>query len=75
MEPPRQCLKRILQRGIERGLLPESLDVEIAIALLLGPMLYSHIFQKERQPKGPDIGPRAAEAFWRAFGVAHDRQG
>ncbi|MGA8727197.1 MAG: TetR/AcrR family transcriptional regulator [Terracidiphilus sp.] len=67
MEPPRQCLKRILRRGIERGLLPENLDLEVAIALLLGPMLYAHIFERERQPKGPDIGPKAAEAFWRAF--------
>jgi AcrR family transcriptional regulator len=69
MEPPRQSLKRILQRGIKRGLLPKSLDLEIAIALLLGPMLYTHIFQKERKAKGPDIGPQAAEAFWRAFGI------
>ncbi len=75
MEPPRQCLKRILGRGIERGLLPENLDMEVAIALLLGPMLYSHIFQKERQTKGPDIGPKAAEAFWRAFGVTQANEG
>ena len=72
MEPPRQCLTRILERGVERGLLPENLDMEVAIALLLGPMLYSHIFQKDRQPKGPDIGPKAAEAFWRAFRVASE---
>lgn len=69
MEPPRQCLKRILKRGIQRRLLPENLDLEISIALLLGPMLYTHIFQKQRQLKGPDIGPKAAEAFWRAFGL------
>ena len=65
MEPPRQALRRILQRGIERGLLARDLDVETGIALLLGPMLYSHIFQKEGKPN-PDIGPRVAEAFWRA---------
>jgi AcrR family transcriptional regulator len=69
MEPPRQCLKRIMRRGIERGLLPEGLDEEMAIALMLGPMLYAHIFQKERQSKRPDIGPKVAEAFWRAFGL------
>jgi hypothetical protein len=69
MEPPRQCLKRIMRRGIERGLLPEGLDEEMAIALMLGPMLYSHIFQKEKRLKEPDIGPKAAEAFWRAFGL------
>ncbi len=39
MEPGRQCLKRILERGIERGQLPADLDLELSMALLLGPML------------------------------------
>jgi AcrR family transcriptional regulator len=69
MEPPRQCLKRILRRGIERGQLPADLDLEAALALLLGPMLYCHVFQKGQQPNPPDIGPKTAEAFWRAFAV------
>jgi AcrR family transcriptional regulator len=69
MEPPRQCLKRILRRGIERGLLPATLDLDLAMALLLGPVLYRHIFQKESQLKSYDIGPKIAEAFWRAHVV------
>ena len=67
MEPPRKCLGTILRRGVERHQLPGDLDMELALSLLLGPILYHHIFQKERLPKGPDIGPRVAEAFWRAF--------
>jgi Tetracyclin repressor-like, C-terminal domain len=66
MEPPRQCLKRILQRGISRRQLPRDLDVEAAMALLLGPMLYAHVFQREQTTKTPDIGPLTAQAFWRA---------
>lgn len=66
MEPPRHCIKLILERGIERGLLPRDLDIEAGVSLLLGPVLYTHIFQKERLAKAPDIGPKAAEAFWRA---------
>ena len=69
MEPPRQCLRSILRRGIERRLLPGDLDMEVALSLLLGPILYQHIFQKEKLPKAPDVGPRAAEAFWRAFAL------
>ena len=65
MEPPRQCLKRILQRGISRGQLPRDLDMESAMALLLGPMLYAHVFHKESTTK-PDLGPVTAQAFWRA---------
>jgi AcrR family transcriptional regulator len=67
MDPPRQCLRRILRRGIERGLLPPSLDIEPSMALLLGPLLYNHIFH--RGTKNNDIGPRSAEAFWRAHAI------
>ena len=66
MEPPRQCLKRILQRGISRGQLRQDLDLESAMALLLGPMLYAHVFHKESTTK-PDLGPVTAQAFWRAY--------
>jgi AcrR family transcriptional regulator len=67
MEPARQCIRRVLRSGIDRGLLTKDLDIEVAISLLLGPVLYSHIFQNDRLPKtAPDIGPKAAEAFWRA---------
>ena len=70
MEPPRNSILRILQRGIERELLPADLDLEVAVSLLLGPMLYTHIFQRERLAKVPDIGPQAAAAFWRAHAEA-----
>lgn len=45
MEPPRQELRRILKLGIDRGEL-SKLDVELSLALLLGPMIYWHVFQK-----------------------------
>lgn len=70
MEPPRICIRQILQRGIKQGLLARDLDVEVSVSLLLGPVLYTHIFQKERLEKAPDIGPKAAESFWRAYSQA-----
>ena len=66
MEPPRQCLKKILNRGISRGLLPRNLDLEAAMALLLGPMLYAHVFHKDQSGSKPDLGPVTAQTFWRA---------
>jgi AcrR family transcriptional regulator len=66
MEPPRTCIIQILKRGISQGLFPPDLDLDASVSLLLGPVLYTHIFQKERMPKAPDIGPKAAESFWRA---------
>lgn len=66
MEPPRECLQQILKRGIKRGLLRRDLDLDTAVALLLGPMLYSHIFQRAKAPVPPEFGGSVAEAFWRA---------
>jgi AcrR family transcriptional regulator len=69
MEPSRVCLKRILRRGIKRGLLPTALDMDTAMALLLGPLLYGHVFHKEAHTEPFDFGRAAAESFWRAYGV------
>jgi AcrR family transcriptional regulator len=69
MEPPRECLRRVLRRGVQRGQLVPSLDVEIALALLLGPMLYSHVFLREKRPAPPELGVLVAKAFWRAFSM------
>jgi AcrR family transcriptional regulator len=72
MEPPRQCLKRVLKRGIARGILPGNLDLEAAMALLLGPMLYAHVFHKGQNPSAPDLGPVTAATFWRAYSQARE---
>jgi AcrR family transcriptional regulator len=69
MEPSRVCLKRILRRAIKRGLLPAALDMDTAMALLLGPLLYGHVFHQEAHTEPFDFGRAAAESFWRAYGV------
>jgi AcrR family transcriptional regulator len=73
MEPPRTCIERILRRGVKRGLIRPDLDLEVAISLLLGPMLYTHIFQRGHVPNVPDMGPKAAESFWRAYAQARQK--
>jgi AcrR family transcriptional regulator len=75
MEPSRVCLKKILRRGIKRGLLPASLDMDTAMALLLGPLLYGHIFHKEAHAGPFDFGRSAAESFWRAYRVEGGKSG
>lgn len=69
MEPPRKSLRRILRKGIQRGLLPASLNFDHAMAFLLGPVLYMHIFHRDTHLKTEDIGPEIAAAFWRAHAV------
>jgi hypothetical protein len=34
-------LRKLLRRGIDRGIFPARLDEELGVALLLGPMMYS----------------------------------
>lgn len=74
MEPPRQSLKRILRRAIDRGQIPSTLDLDLAMALLLGPMLYRHIFVRPSIPPEPgsDLGTPVAETFCRAYAGALD---
>jgi AcrR family transcriptional regulator len=44
MERSRDFLRKLLRRGVDRGMLPAVLDEELGVALLLGPMMYRHIF-------------------------------
>jgi len=64
MERVRAGLKELVRRGIERGIFSSLLDEELAVALLVGPMMFRHIFRgswdKEWLARG------AVESFWRA---------
>ena len=69
MEPSRVALKKILRRGMKRSQLPATLQMDAAMALLLGPVLYGHVFHKESHPEPFDFGGEAAKSFWRAYGI------
>ena len=69
MEPSRVTLKKILRRAMKRSQLPATLQMDTAMALLLGPLLYGHIFHKESHPEPFDFGGEAAKSFWRAYGM------
>jgi AcrR family transcriptional regulator len=67
MEVPKRRLKRILQQAMKDGRLEKTLDVHICYALLIGPMMFLHIF-------GPEfelitLGRAAAETFCRAYEI------
>jgi AcrR family transcriptional regulator len=46
MERPRRRLRHILTGAMTDGRLQKELDIDVCLALLLGPMLYRHIFAK-----------------------------
>jgi AcrR family transcriptional regulator len=66
MEPARRAIAKALRRATDRGVLTPHLDLNVIEAMLLGPMVYSQIFQGERNAAHPELGPKVAEAFVRA---------
>jgi AcrR family transcriptional regulator len=70
-ERARTGLQKLLRRGVEQGVFPAVLDEEMSLMLLLGPMMYGHIF-------GPAVNRQwlsegVVESFWKAH--ARTRQG
>jgi AcrR family transcriptional regulator len=73
MEPPRQTLRRILRRAQQRGQLQSNVDLDLAMATLLGPMLYQHIFEKGIRRSRTNIASHVAQTFCKAFTVCTDK--
>jgi AcrR family transcriptional regulator len=68
-EPPRVQLRQVLERAVAQGQLPRTLDRDLAIALLLGPMMYCHVL-KRLQGEGPENLPeQVVAAFWKAHAL------
>jgi len=68
MDRARSGIKKILRRGVDRGIFPAVLDEDLGVALLLGPMMYRHIF-------GPAVdrdwlASGAVDSFWKAYARA-----
>lgn len=61
MEPPRQELRHLLKLGIKKGELSPKLDFDLSLALLLGPIVYCHVFQtRGNRQTGPSGTPEPA---------------
>lgn len=65
MERARNGVKKLLRLGIERGVFPSVLDEELATALLLGPMIFRHVFGASVDREWLANG--AVESFWKAY--------
>jgi AcrR family transcriptional regulator len=68
LEPPRAQLRRVLQRAVERGQLRE-VDVNLAIALLFGPMMYAHVLTLIDKDAPAGISDVAVDAFLKSYSV------
>jgi AcrR family transcriptional regulator len=64
LERPRAQLREMLKRGIAQGKLVKTVDPEIGIALLIGPMLYRHVFVNRFGGKLPtNLATHVVDAF------------
>jgi len=71
MERARSGVKKLLRRGMERGIFPAVLDEDLGVALLFGPMMFRHIFSGSMDKEWLARG--AVEAFWKANARANSR--
>jgi AcrR family transcriptional regulator len=70
IEPARLALTGMLKSGEQRGILRPGLDPEAGVAILLGPLIFRHVFSRKAGRKGPkDLEVQVADAFLRAFGT------
>ena len=68
MEPPRRELKHLILKGIQEGELSGDLDMDLCLAVLLGPVLYWHIFLRKTAGDPKALAEGVVDLFWRAFG-------
>jgi AcrR family transcriptional regulator len=76
VEPGRIALASLIKRGQQRGVLKRSIDPEVGIALLLGPMIYGKFFlTRKLGRKCPEnLEEHAVDAFLAAYGRAGQRE-
>jgi AcrR family transcriptional regulator len=61
MERPRQRIHRILNAAMNDGRLPRAMNMDVCFALLLGPIMYKHIFG--RHIEGPKEASQAGQSI------------
>jgi AcrR family transcriptional regulator len=75
IERPQTRLKNLIKRGIKQRKLVDDINMNTGLALLLGPMLYWHIFvgKKSLAPMPKDLAIEVASAFWKVYGRVPSR--
>jgi AcrR family transcriptional regulator len=74
IERPLSQLKQMLRRGKTRSILSRDLDLDAAAALLMGPMMYRHIFGNSLKTKLPaGFVEYVVDAFCMAHAAEHPR--
>ena len=70
MQPARLELRRHLKRSVADGSHPSDLDLDVSVALLMGPMIYRHVLALMGRKLPADMAERVVDAFWRGHSTA-----
>jgi len=64
LERAQNGLKKLVRRGMDRGIFPAVLDEELAVPLLFGPMMFCHILGPRLDRKW--LAEGTVNSFWKA---------
>ncbi len=73
--PPRTVVAQLLDRAMAQGQLPRTLDRDLAMALLIGPMMYTHLLRRLQGKAPHNLPEQIVEAFWKAHAVRAPHRG
>jgi AcrR family transcriptional regulator len=71
MQPSRIQILQLLKRAIADGSLPADLNLGVALAMLLGSMMYRHMFSQHGRRLPENLAELVVDAFWRAHSLPH----
>jgi AcrR family transcriptional regulator len=70
LDPVRVALRKQMERGKQRGILDPELDTDVGLALILGPMIYRHVFVHKLGGNAPkDLEVHIADNFLAGSGL------
>lgn len=72
LRPARVQLTQLLERAIADGSLGPDLNLDVSVALLMGPMIYGHLMTSMGRKLPGDMAERVVDAFWRAHAPTSD---
>jgi AcrR family transcriptional regulator len=67
IEPSRSQLRSLLAQAQRDGLISPAIEIDVAIALLLGPMMYNHMTKLMGASLPANMAERVVDAFWAAY--------
>lgn len=69
MEPPRRELKLLLKKAIAAGELTADLDLDMCLAILLGPIIYWYVFLRRKTQAPSALAEAVTDTLWRAYSI------